>query len=525
MPDSRLRLNAVVAACFCAGLLGSSASALAQEGFPGLSAGGLLSGPPAGWRLKSQLDVSTRWTDNARLSTQKGGGDYELRIVPAVSFSGNSGRLSGAARFSWENSYYARNKESSHNTLTGGATGTADLYERKLLVDGALSMSRQRTSVLGTPASTGVYDPNSQTMVRNYSISPYYLLRGSSGLSGELRYRYTYTDSDTSTLSNNRQHQALFSLGSETAAPLGWMFQASYSSLSYEQAQDSYTASARLTGTYAVDPLFHLIAIGGYEANNFVSTVGQNQVIYGGGFEWTPSPRTRVYASIEDRFFGTGYNAQISWRGPRSGISGRFVRDVTTSSNTLDANMLVNLYLSYVMSISRDVTDPLERLRLASETWKERGLPDTIGQGTTYVTQAYFLEQRGELAGSWNGVRNTLSASLYKRKHSRLADPSMLAPGDDLATFDHTDEIGGNIFATHTLSPRTSAMLGFNVSRSRGAGGFTGDSQARWRSATLSASTSLGVRTRGGLIYQYNASRGSSDFDENSLTANIGMTF
>jgi uncharacterized protein (PEP-CTERM system associated) len=528
MPEQGSRLLAIVSALACAGLAASSGAAHAQlaGGLPGSTSGDLLNGSATGWRIAPSLDTSLRWSDNVLLSADNKVSDLEFRLTPGLSIAGRSGSVTGSLQLAWENSFYAREKSLSHDQLLGSGFGTADLYERRLLLDGSMSMSRERSSIFGAPPSSGLYQPSSQTMLRTYSLSPYYLIQTAGGLSGEARYRYTYTDSSGDILSNNTRHDATFSLGSGAPMPFGWSTSAYYSYTSYKQAEDQHIGSIRVTGTYAFDPLFRVLAIVGYERNNFVSTVGQSQDIYGGGFEWNPSPRTRLYAEGEKRFFGNGYDIELSWRSPLSGITGRMTRDVSTTSSTLDSNSLINLYLAYLTSVPKDVTDPLQRLLLAEQAWKAHGLPNTIGQGTTYVSQAYFLEQRADLGGMWNGVRNSLSLIAYQSKRSRLADPATLAPGDDLAMFDKTEEIGGNITATHAVSPRTNMMMGFGASRSRGEGGvITAQEETRRRNASLSASTTLGPHTTGGVIYQYNASRGASEYDENSIIANVGMRF
>jgi uncharacterized protein (PEP-CTERM system associated) len=49
--------------------------------------------------------------------------------------------------------------------------------------------------------------------------------------------------------------------------------------------------------------------------------------------------------------------------------------------------------------------------------------------------------------------------------------------------------------------------------------------ETRYKNVSLALNTPLGVRTTGGLIYQYSTGRGVSNFNENSISANIGMRF
>jgi len=458
--------------------------------------------------------------------------DLELRVTPGVTVAGRSGSLVGSLHLAWENSVYMHTSDLNRSTLYANGSGTLDLYERRLFLDGSVDMSRQRSSIFGTSPSTGLYDPNSQTMLRTYSLSPYYVIQAPGDIRGEARYRVTYSNSSDNIVNNNLRHDVSFSLGNSlNPMPFGWDFSAAYSVTDYQSGQNASISSGRFTGLYAIDPLFRLKGIGGYERNDFFSSSERNKIIYGGGFDWTPSPRTHAYGQTERRFFGNGYDYGLSWRAARSGITGRLVRDVTTTSSTVDANGLQNLYLAYLLSVSNtsNLADLLtkmtpEQKSQADAAWNARGLPSPVA-GQAYISQAFFLERRAELAGSWNGARNSFALNIYRSERERLTDPAMLAPGDDLASFEKTRDTGGGLYATHALSPLTNLSLGLSLTRSLGLGGIYADQETRYKNISLAANTSLGVRTIGGLIYQYNTSRGVSSFIENSLTANIGMRF
>lgn len=484
-------------------------------------------GIATGWRFTPSMALGLTWSDNVRLAADGARvSDWSGRVEPGLTLSGRTARATGLLRASLDANAYASESDLNRTNLKLFGLGTFDLYERKVMLDANASVSQERISSLGAPVNGVAYNPDNTTELRQFSLSPY--IRGQWGgrTSGELRYRLTYSDSSTTLLSNGVRQDLSLSLGNgANPAPFGWLLSGSASKNRYEGSNDTEFSNVRLFGVYALDPGFNLRADLGYERNTFGVQYSQEQNIYGGGFEWTPSPRTRVAGMTEQRFFGTGYNYEANWRGPQSAVSLSFSRDVTTTSSTLNGGQLIGLLLSYADSFGKQTADPNERLRLASQAWIERGLPSQIDGNTTYVTNSYYLEKRARLSSGINGVRNSIGVSATYSDRTRLVDEVLLAPGDELATFDSVEEIGGTIVLSHRLTPRSNLSALMGASRSTGQSGVAGGVDTRRQTATLSGSTVFGANTVGSLTYRHEKSRGATAYDENSVAATLGLRF
>ncbi|WP_341676078.1 TIGR03016 family PEP-CTERM system-associated outer membrane protein [Niveibacterium sp. SC-1] len=486
----------------------------------------MLQGKSAPWSVTPEVTGSLRFSDNAsQASDGSRASDTIVSVVPAVSLSGRTANSAGAFRFNLRNETYLRDSSLNHTDIYGGGQGSYNLYEHKVLVDGYVNLSRERLSIFAPDPSQGAYSAEGQTNIGVYSISPYARWNTKNELAGELRYTATYTDSSNGgSLDNQLRQDVSFSLGNAaTPRPFGWSLLGSNSLTDYETAQSTRFSSVRLTGVYAVSPLLRLRGVAGYESNNLVTAFANEQAIYGGGLEWTPSPRTRLFGQVEKRFFGTGYDVQFNWRGPRSGISARFSRDVSSTSSTLSNSDLLNLYLSYLLALQNEIPDPVERARRVSELWAARGLPTTIGQGTSYVSQNYYLEQRAQIGATLNGTRNTLGVTLGYNDRQQIIDDALLSPSDSNA-FDRTRETTLGAYFTHALTPIAQLSLAASLARSRAEGSAVEDSSRR-RTVGVTATTRLGVHTTGSLTYTYSSSSGATEYEENSIGATLGMRF
>lgn len=484
-------------------------------------------GGTAGWRVEPTLGLGLTWSDNVSLAADgRRVSDWSARIEPGVSMSGRSAAGYGSLRASVSSNTYAHEDSLNRTNLNLLGTGTMDLYEHRLMLDASASVSQERLTSLGAPASGVAYNPNNTTELRVFSLSPYARWQWGASTTGELRYRATFSDSTSNVLNNGLRQDLSFTVGNgANPTPFGWFLTGSHSLSHYDGANDTTMSSARLYGVYAVATTFRLRADVGYERNDFASLFGQEQQIYGGGFEWTPSSLTRVAGMTEQRFFGTGYNYEASWRGPRSAVSATLSRDVSTSSSTLNGTQLIGLLLTYADSFAREISDPRERLRKASEVWIQRGLPTQVGADTTYVTRSYYLEKRAQVNAALTGIRDSIGLAVTYSNRHRLVDPSLLAPGDELANFDSVEDVGATIALSHRLTPLTSLSATLGASRSAGQSMTLTDTTTRRRDASLVASTSFSAYTVGSLSYHHQASRGASAYDENSVAATLGMRF
>jgi uncharacterized protein (PEP-CTERM system associated) len=88
-------------------------------------------------------------------------------------------------------------------------------------------------------------------------------------------------------------------------------------------------------------------ATGGIERNNFIS-LGNNKVdgpFWNVGFDWAPTSRTQVGATVGQRFFGNTYSFNLTERTRRTTWNARYSEDITTTSaGVINSTFLGILY-------------------------------------------------------------------------------------------------------------------------------------------------------------------------------------
>ncbi|MDP2057838.1 MAG: TIGR03016 family PEP-CTERM system-associated outer membrane protein, partial [Thiobacillus sp.] len=125
------------------------------------------------WLFEPSVGASATYSDNANQSATNPQDALILSVTPGFTLRSQGSRrvrasvsygLTGVARFSDDNS-----TDLNHHL---SATGTAELIEDFLFIDGNASISQELISLLGSPADAEINDSNRAT-VGTYSISPY----------------------------------------------------------------------------------------------------------------------------------------------------------------------------------------------------------------------------------------------------------------------------------------------------------------------------------------------------------------
>lgn len=88
------------------------------------------------------------------------------------------------------------------------------------------------------------------------------------------------------------------------------------------------TTNSRLWVDYALDPQF-VVGVGGGQEDVSVLASALSDRVFGARFQWRPTERTNLNLSVEDRYFGRGWDASFSHRSPFMSFSLNSNRTVT----------------------------------------------------------------------------------------------------------------------------------------------------------------------------------------------------
>lgn len=479
-------------------------------------------------RLAPFVRLTETITDNAGLrNDREAKSDWITQLSPGVSLEARGARLNGSLSMSLNANHYGNGTSSDSTFLTLNGTGKLMAWENRLYVDLTGSVSRMASSVFDSRPADSVTGTN-QTQVSVFNISPYFTTRFGSTGSVRLRYTMGISDSGSAAMSrNNTQTWSFDASDPRMTGFLGWGFsfmdRSSDSSATSRQLKQQTT---RLTGMAQAMPDLMLRLIVGAESNNY-RVSNQNSSIYGFGADWTPTPRTRVSGTIEDRFFGTGYTLAADHRSSQMAYRISYGKDASsTSSSMLSAMTLYDLLMlrADIVAAYPDVAAREVAVRqLIASNQSLTAQQNQILGAQSVLTDTTFLDERLQVGATYSGPRNSLSLMVFMSDRESLVDrdyavSSDIRVGSTLRTTGMIASLG------HQLTALTSLNASFSTSRSRNEGSVNQSSQSKMLMAGLS--TKLAPKATGMLSARRNQGTGSvGDYTENAVFGNVVLQF
>jgi uncharacterized protein (PEP-CTERM system associated) len=342
---------------------------------------------------------------------------------------------------------------------------------------------------------------------------------------GSLQLRYTQGVSDsgsTAMAKTTSQSWALSASDPRMTGRLGWglnvLDQTSDNSASSRQLKQQ---TARLTGMAQVMPELMLRLIVGAESNNYRIS-NQSSSIYGAGADWTPTPRTRVAATVEDRFFGTGYTLAADHRSSQMVYRASFSKDATTTSNSMLSP------LSYADFFFEPLMRQYASLypNVAEREAFVRQLLASMPQGQVYqpvLTNATFLDKRLQVGATYLGQRNSLGLVVFQSLRDSLVERDF-AVSNDLQAGSQLRTTGATLTLSHQVTGLTNLNASFSSTRSRNEGLVSQSSDSRL--LTVGVSSRLTPKATGMLNARRNeGSYSTSDYTENAVIGSLAIQF
>ena len=470
--------------------------------------------------IEPSVSATLRYSDNVGAESDRGE-DWMAEIAPAIAVRRESGRFRGSLDASLRNVAYARESERNDSFLSLQGTGEVEAVERLLFLDLEASISRSNRSLFGGRASGDPLETASDTETRRYGLGPRLQFRIGPEITGSAQYMTRWQEG-SGDRSRSRQSDAAVELSNpQQFGRVGW-------GLAYQRSDSDYDNNPRNTATQesvrgivfvTVTPQLRLRGIVGHESNDYEFGSREESEVVGGGVDWFPTDRTSIAATTEKRVFGQGYDVSISHRRPLSVWNLAFSRDIESTASAGDAVFADPAFRSLFNALEATIPDPLER---EAAVRRQLGYPP-IGQRSTFVTDAHFVNR--DLSGSVAliGSRNVLTLSLLRSDRSRLGTPDGLNPGDDFGLFADIESRSASVAWSHRLSGLSSLTGVLLWMKTEGSGG----TRATVRRAlySLAYQRQLSPDSTAGLAYTYQRADGSTDFIENVLMATFSMRF
>jgi uncharacterized protein (PEP-CTERM system associated) len=417
--------------------------------------------------IESSASVTETITNNNGLSSGEKKTEYITQATLGVRGSANSARLKGYLDYSLSGLVYGRNTASNELQNALSALATAELIQNRAYIDVGAGISQQLLSAFGPRSVDPAIANANRVETRSFSVSPYVRGRLGSAADYELRLAYDRTDAGSSVASDNSNASALARIGGATPlARLGWSVEASRSEIDYSLGRRTEEDLARGVLTWAVTPQFSVSAIGGAEANNYVTLDKESHKFAGFGLNWRPSERTSLSAQRENRFFGESHTVAFAYRTPRTAWAFSDVRGVNSTPNRSTLGSLGSVFDLYYLQFASVEPDPVLRRQLVDAFLRGNGIDPNSQVFATFLTSGVTLQRVQTLSFAVLGVRDTVTLAATQTENRRL-DVALLG-NDDFSSATQIKERGLSVALSRRLTPITAVSFTGSYQRTTG---------------------------------------------------------
>ena len=517
------------------GLLALAAVGAAAQTFdgPGSGYGGLptgaertagapTSGNGRGFYITPSVGVQATLTDNANLSATNKQSDLIASITPAIQMGGQSGRVKGFLDYALTASASVRGTEIDQLQNSLNARVSAEAIRNWLYVDASAQISQQYISPFGTQSSDATLANSNRTETSTFGISPY--LSGQIG--GVVNYRarieYTYTNSGTSQASNSSTLLGNLHFDATTRwSKLGWLVDLLHREYDFTQGRDTTDNIALGQLTYAVTPEFRVSLRANTESNNITTLQMQTYNGWGWGLDWAPSPRTHLFLTEDQRFFGSSHVYGFDYRTPRSVWRISSTQGLSTGQYNGGRGNPGSAFDLLFAQFATLEPDPVLRAQLVNNFMQSNGINPNTPVSSSYLPSQVQEERRQEASVALMGIRSTVMFSAYQTYSRNLGVLSN--PGNDFASGNLTRWRGVGATWSHRLTPQSTINL--NATGTRTTGESSTQETTLW---ALYGMWSAQVSRRATASITVRHQRFSSDtapYNESALIGNLSMTF
>jgi uncharacterized protein (PEP-CTERM system associated) len=493
------------------------------------SGGATATNARGGWLIVPTLTLRETATDNVdQAPPSSARSDFVTEIVPGIRIDGQGARVKLHLDYRMDNVVYARESSSNHLENYLDASGSLEAIENFLFLDARAAIAQEAISPFGPRPTNATSINSNRTETRTYQLSPY--IRGH--FLGETEYlvRYDYTEQHSQSNSAGDSQIENFNAhlsGITNLTQLSWSAEATAEKIDNQLTRDTEDNRVRGVLTYAIDSQFHLNGTAGYERNDYITLETTGNSTYGGGFEWAPTSRSKVWGNWERRFFGNGWDYGVSNHSPYLSFTISDTRDVTTDAQrSLGGSGFQSAYNLLFAALTTRFPDPIDRAAEAQSLLHSGNIPSDLGLPPDFIVGTAYLENRQQASVSLLGVRNTISFSVYQTTRDAL-----IAPGENIGVLpagtNNTHEWGAGANFIHRLTAFTTLNAGATWRKTTSTSGVEATSK-EW-SARAGLSSQFGRLTTGSLEYRYTKfdsdTGNASDYRENALIASLLIQF
>jgi uncharacterized protein (PEP-CTERM system associated) len=423
-------------------------------------------------RIDTSIDSKLTWTDNALFGVAAPKSDFVLNLQPRLAISGEGPRMRVAGTVEMAALTYLGGTRPSRLLPNADLTARVEPIGDLLFLEGQVRSSQEIENAFGARSeSRGTATTHA---LRELRLSPYVNTVSGSGLHFGFR-------SDNVRTNESRKGGFEFELDAPSASgyfgqhslfiaqdprPVGWRVEAERSDTRYSDSLQPKVVLdvARLGVDYALEADLKIGVRGGYERNSFFAADALRP-IYGVEVTWRPTPRTKLAAFEERRYFGPAWRLEFDHRMPFlawSLLASRGTESATQGLLQLPASGNVAGLLDALFTTR--FPDPIERAQKVREYMAQQGLPDSTQGATRLFSQRLSLATRGNGSVALIGMRSSLLVSGFYRRTTDAPEAGDLATGRSV---NNNLQRGFDVILSHRVTPVVSFTVACDFSRSQ----------------------------------------------------------
>ena len=477
------------------------------------------------WRIEPAFSAQETLTNNVNLVTSDSRrSDWVTQLTPSLRVTEKGARTSLVGFVSLPVLLYARTGSENNNAYPSvDLLGDLTLVENWLHVEGQVTVSQQYFNPFGGQPLGLENATQNRYQSDTYRISPYVKGVTPGNVSYELRNNNVWTNvHNTPVTSDDFRYTQFKGNASRMETAIGWQADFDVNDVIINNGDAFRSRLVRFQPVYKIDPQLKLLATAGYEENHF-PTGDTSNAIYGGAFEWRPTPRTTVNGSLEHRYFGPGYLFSFDHRTPLSVWTLRISRNTSSYPQQL-ANLPAGADVSALLNglFLTTIPDPALRQQAIDQFIRDRGLPSVLSSPLNLYSQQVFLQESQTASVGLLGARNTVVLTIFNVRSQPIS-----ASGDVLTLpvnfGDNSRQTGISLLWSHKLTP--SVAVDATIERFRTVANPPLEGTTNQTAVRLAVSMPLSAKTTvfGGARYQTLSSDVATDYNE--AAAFIGITY
>lgn len=451
-------------------------------------------------------------------------GEFVTRISPGLRWSSRGGRVRGTLDYALDATHYSRRSDSTDISSRLSANLQAEAIERFAFVDVQANVSQSAISATGQQFAFDNFSGNAnRTEVANLQVSPYVVGQLGDIADYQVRLGAGITRAKDFASADSDTRSALVALSSpRSAARFGWSLSGQRQELSFTDGRDTTTDRVNGSLSWRPDVDWRVFITAGKERTDVGGIVSRTYDNYGGGLNWSPSPRTRVDLQAERRYFGNSYSATLEHRTPRTVWRYSDTRDATTGGDPNGFGRPVTLFDLFFLQFASNFPDPVQREAAVRDFLRLLGRDPNELLNLGALINAAAVQRRQELSAAWNGVRTTVTVQASATQLSVLDNPAN--PGSPpVVAAGSTRQRGLTASVSYRLTPLATATASatYQISPS---GSQASDN--RLQGVSLGMNTTLSRTSRLNLSARYSDYASSTaPYQETALTASLSVSF